>query len=59
MEEAGNSFSISFKYGPKPSDWQFYLIEQMDSSFEEFWNMVDHPEWAMPGAWDERFNDGY
>jgi hypothetical protein len=29
----------------------------MDSSLEEFWNMVDHPERAMPGAWDERFDD--
>ena len=48
--------SIRFKYGPKPSDWQFWLIEQMDNSFAEFWDMVDHPERAMPGAWDDRFD---
>lgn len=50
-------FSISFEFGPKPSDWQFWIIEGMDSSLEEFWDMVDLPERAMPGAWDERFDD--
>lgn len=50
-------FSISFEFGPKPSDWHFRIIEEMDSSLEEFWDMVDHPERAMPGAWDERFDD--
>jgi hypothetical protein len=50
-------FSIRFKYGPKPSDWQFWLIEEMDNSLAEFWDMVDHPERSMPGAWDDRFDD--
>jgi hypothetical protein len=53
----GKRFSISFEFGPKPSDWKFWIIERMDSSLEEFWDMVDHPERAMPGAWDERFDD--
>jgi len=49
-------FSIRFKYGPKPSDWQFWLIEEMDDSFAEFWDMINHPERAMPGSWDDRFD---
>jgi hypothetical protein len=55
--EGVKDFSISFKYGPKPSDWQFWLIEKMDDSFVEFWDMVDHPERVMPGSWDECFDD--
>jgi hypothetical protein len=50
-------YSVIFKYGPTPSDWKFWLIEQMDDSFWEFWDMVDHPERAMPGYWDERFDE--
>jgi hypothetical protein len=57
MTTYGERFSISFEFGPKPSDWKFWIIERMDSSLEEFWDMVDHPERAMPGAWDERFDD--
>jgi hypothetical protein len=50
-------YSITFIYGPRPTDWKFWLIEQMDDSFLEFWDMVDHPERAMPGYWDERFDE--
>jgi hypothetical protein len=49
-------YSVIFRYGPTPSDWKFWLIEQMDDGFSEFWDMVDHPERAMPGYWDERFD---
>jgi hypothetical protein len=50
-------YSVIFRYGPTPPDWKFWLIEQMDDSFWEFWDMVDHPERAMPGYWDERFDE--
>jgi hypothetical protein len=44
---------ISFTYGPSPEDWQFWFTEAMDISFLEFWQMVEHPEREMPGAWNE------
>jgi hypothetical protein len=50
-------YSFTFIYGPTAADWKFWLIEQMDDSFWEFWDMVDHPERAMPGYWDERFDE--
>jgi hypothetical protein len=59
LADIEKTFLIRFKYGPKPSDWQFWLIEQMDNSLAEFWDMVDHSERAMPGAWDESFDDEY
>jgi hypothetical protein len=42
----------TFTYGPSPCDWQFWVTEVLDESFAEFWDMVDHPERAMPGAWN-------
>jgi len=43
----------SFEYGPEPSDWKFWLIQELEPWFFEFWDMVDHPERAMPGAWND------
>ncbi|KAE9367098.1 hypothetical protein N431DRAFT_418216 [Stipitochalara longipes BDJ] len=46
---------LNLTYGPEPSDWVFWIVPVMEPYFAEFWDMVDHPERAMPGAWE----DGY
>jgi hypothetical protein len=52
-------YYVNFIYGPKLSDWNFWFIEMMDHSLLEFWDMVDHPERAIPGAWDESRDNWY
>lgn len=52
-------YYINFTYGAKPNDWNFWFIEMMDNSLLEFWEMVDHPERAIPGAWDESRDNWY
>ena len=42
---------ISFTYGPSPQDWQFWFSEPTDKFAGQFWNMIEHPELIMPGAW--------
>jgi hypothetical protein len=42
---------LSFTYGVTPSDWKFWVTEVMDDAFAEFWDMIDHSELVIPGAW--------
>lgn len=46
----------NFTYGPLPGDWKFYFVQEWcipNDSLVEFWDMVEHPERAMPGAWND------
>jgi hypothetical protein len=44
---------VGFTYGPNIDDWTFYLTEDEYPWAAEFWDMLDHPERAMPGAWHD------
>ena len=44
---------MAITYGPKADDWRIWLSNPRDEWAGEFWDMIDHPERAMPGAWEE------
>jgi hypothetical protein len=44
---------VGLQVGPKPEDWKVWLSEPSDEFAGEFWDMLEHPERTIPGAWDE------
>jgi hypothetical protein len=48
---------VIFTYGSKFGDWEFWFVTQDDDSFVEFWSMIESPEYPVPGAWKEEFED--
>jgi hypothetical protein len=47
---------ISFTYGSDPDDWKFWVEPVMENYLLHFWEMIDHPERAMSGAWEEEYS---
>lgn len=43
---------IAVSYGPRLEDWKTYWSNPFDEWAGDFWEMLEHPEWRMPGAWD-------
>jgi hypothetical protein len=50
---------VNFTYGPELDDWKFWLAPVMPNYFLDFWQMIGHPERAMPGAWEEEYYGDY
>ena len=44
---------IAIDYGLKADDWCLWLSNPLDEWAGEFWDMIDHPERAIPGAWHQ------
>jgi hypothetical protein len=44
---------VGLQVGPKPEDWKVWLSEPSDEFAGDFWDMLEHPERTIPGAWDE------
>jgi hypothetical protein len=57
IEEFSSQHLLSFISGHKPGDWQFWMTDMMADHFVEFWDMVDHPERCIPGAWNDYFDN--
>jgi hypothetical protein len=44
---------IGLQVGPEPEDWKAWLSEPSDEFAGDFWDMLEHPERTIPGAWDD------
>ena len=44
---------LLFSYGPEASDWHIWHRHQGDVFAGDFWDMLEHPERRVPGAWIE------
>lgn len=44
---------IGLQVGPEPEDWKVWLSEPSDEFAGDFWDMLEHPERTIPGAWDD------
>ena len=57
-EERSGPYSrlANLTYGPLPGDWKFSFVQELCIGSDwlvEFWDVVEHPERAMPGAWHD------
>jgi hypothetical protein len=44
---------IRLDCGPDIDKWRLWLSNPLDEWAGEFWDMIDHPERAIPGAWND------
>lgn len=44
---------IGFDYGPCVDEWRLWVSNPPDEWATDFWDMIDHPERAIPGARDD------
>jgi hypothetical protein len=47
---------IGFSYGARPNDWKLWVSESTDEFAGQFWDMIDHPERKIPGAWNDELD---
>ena len=47
---------IRLDSGLGADNWQLWLSNPLDEWAGEFWDMIEHPERRIPGAWDESYD---
>lgn len=48
---------IGFTYGSSSSDWHIWVSNPLDEWAGEFWEMIEHPERAIPVSWHDWYDD--